>query len=379
MKKLFRGDVLTWLDETTGGTEVRLEHARERAERACAQAQAGHLSFGEPCLETIVERVARLPESADGAFQPEAELRSLRQRLLRRDEPSRTLSHPLVARYRLPLPSRARLPFSRFYPISRDRFLLLVKCFVELPTPSGTLEKRYETTHRLYAMTSPTDGLREVFGFGASRDPDLLVHVLHDGEERLSLIVGERLYDIVGTYQYREICVFDRPNPSLERFEVRAAQVAGSQMLLTVEGEDDECALYRFDRDGKVDRQLGYAGSRAEALRVLPGDLVAVSDLFDVRLWPLGARGERRERDFHHFFEEYPYAAVELIAHHDGRLLLSNGQKVIDIDVGTLDVRDEYILPRTYRTLDVVDGHLICSAHDHERRALSVDVFRLIE
>jgi hypothetical protein len=370
MKKLFRGDVLAWIDSGGSALDVAVERARGEAARALAEHQGGTLAFAEPWLGGLVDRVAAL--DAEGERRIGEELSHIRARL--RQAPSEPAPWPFtaLARYTLPLPRAAKPGLTLFLPIGVERFLVLAREPTELPLAEGDTARRFRMKNRLFAMDSVASGLREVFAFDQAGDAETTLLLLHDGDAP-HVVVGERLYRIGPSWSFELVCRFERANPAAERHVVQAAVMHGDGLLVCVEEDEDGCFLYGYSGKGVPGRAYGYAGHRGDALLVVD-DAVYVSDLLCVRRVPL-RRGAAVERDFSFYFSEFPHSPVEVVASLGDAIFISNGRKLLVVSKDLQEVRDEHVHPRECRTLHVVDDHLVCSHAEPRKGALVVEVW----
>lgn len=371
MKKLFRRDVLSWIDGGAEAAAVRAGRARDHAAQAMGLAQRGELRFAEPWLHGLVDRVASLPMTDESA--PEAALRSIRADV--RSRP-RDVSEPwpfaAVSRTVLPLPRGARPGFVRFLPLGPERCVVAVQGF--RPITGGVGAPRFMSHHRLFAMDGHDRGLREVFSFELREDAAIQVHVLHDGQGVL-VLVGDRLVEVHADGSFDELCQLERPQGSDEPLVVRAAATLGDDLVLCVDDGDEDCGLFRYDRAGRVEQHLGPAGHQIGGLIADRGDLW-VSELLTVRCLPLDDRNAPIERDLRPFFDDVPFTPTESVAVLGDVLLVSNGRKLLRVGRDLGDVLDEHIPPVECRSLHVIGGEVVCSFMDPARGALVVDVWR---
>lgn len=397
MKKVFRGDVLAWL-EGEGGPRDRIERAREMARVTMELARAGSVRLAEPWLgDALVRVVALVP----GGATAEAELRSLRGAVAGHARELRPWPFRLVERTVLPLPASARPGFVSFVARGRDRLVVVVEEFRAL---SGVASKpgrpRFASRFRVFSLAGPGAKLREVLAFEAGEHQGVRVHALPDPDDVL-LLVGDRLISVDPSGAYEELAVLQRPRLAAETLSVRGAVLRGGTLYATADevedGDDEGCGLYAWDLDGRLERRVGLAGHQGAALEA-DGRDAWVCDLLSVHRLSLArpapeeddpegagegpgpAAGpepiELFERDLRPYFQDVPHTPVERLARLGDALLVSNGRKVVRVSGDLGEVLDEHVPPQEHRTLEVMGDTVITSRHDAARGALIVDTWR---
>lgn len=404
MKKLFRGDVLSWLEGEGVGARDRVERARERAREARELVRAGAVHLAEPWLPGALDRVAALEPGAT-----DAALRALRGELGGHAREGSAWPFRLVDRTVLPLPASARPGFVSFAARGLDRFLVAVEEFREVAAaPSRPGRPRFASRFRLFSLEGHRQGLRELLAFDAGEQAGVKVHLLPDPDDVL-LLVSDRLISVAGDGAYEELAVLQRPRLAGPVVTVRGAVLRGSLLYASVDeqedGEDEGCGLYAWELDGRLERRVGLAGHQGVALEVDGGD-AWVSDLLVVHRLPLAAsaslleepegdeepgepsfenaRGdapqagtiEVSERDLRPYFLDVPHTPVERLARLGDDLVVSNGRKLVRLSRDLGEVIDEHVPPQEHRTLEITGGHIMTSRHDVARGALVVDVWK---
>lgn len=418
MKKLFRGDVLSWLE---GSSAVANDLGPEdRAAEARRAFEAGSLQFAEPVVAEAIERLS----AADGNdFSSRAHtVAEVRRRLTESPpEPSRW---PLRARarYRIVLPQRYRVRVEQaLLGPGELELTLLLRDFRPKRGATGTpsTSSQFETLHRVFHFESPAEPLREVLAFTqketeaaapaveATEEPTELdvpepvpekTVLLAPDRRTFRVVIDDRVYALESSWAFEEVA-------RLKTFEIesglnrlRAVTAIEDGYLVVFESWEDDCRVLRFDGSGGRAVDLGFAGSSVGCLYVEPPldtpPLDArrirrawVSDLHVVRGLAFEARGlddggesqsivRWAERDLSPFFAEYRYTGREIVVGTPhGGLLVSNGRKVLSVSRDLAEVHDEMCPPQPVMAVRATEDAMVCLSVDAETATAVLTIY----